>query len=349
MIRLEGTLYTTSPLHITDASQDRRIESGNSTMPVTGTQTLTVVSRDPDSGETHTRRVPVIPSNSIRGRIRRAGADVLMEALKAKGENLTLPAYHTVCAGTADGRPDKGSSVSLSALHQRREHPFIGLFGGGPEMVESRFLTDTAWALVPETVASIDVPAACEDAVVDPMGREKRLPLTQVIYFRRMDDILQFSDPKAAERIEDYETAAQEWLDNQRTRSNGDEERGDRVQGWNATEIVLAGMPFSFRIGTTTSSSEVQDGLLLAALERFVERFPNLGGWKVKGFGRYDLSSIRMSCDGEDAGLVFTRDGGQLRLNRDNPAVAERLDAWASYANSDALTAAEIQEWAKAA
>lgn len=348
MIQIEGTLYLTSPLHITDASQDRRIQSGDKTMPVTSTQTLTVVTRDMDTGETRTRRVPVIPSNSIRGRLRRAGADVMMEALKTQGEKLTLPAYHTACAGTADGRPDKGSSVSLQNLHARREHPFIGLFGGGPEMVESRLITDTAWALVPETIENIDVPAACEDAMVDPMGREKRLPLTQIIYFRRMDDILQFSDPNAQDRIQDYETTAQEWLDKQRARTP-DDERSDRVQAWNATEIVLAGMPFSFRVGTTPSSNDIQDGLLLSSLERFVTRFPTLGGWGSKGFGRYDLSSIRLSRDGEDAGLVFARAGGRIELNRGNPAVAELLDAWNTYAGSGDLTASVIQEWAKAA
>ncbi|WP_026300949.1 type IV CRISPR-associated protein Csf2, partial [Thioalkalivibrio sp. ALE23] len=296
MIEIEGTLFTTSPLHITDASQDRRIESGSQTMPMTSTQTLTVVGSADEGGKTPVRRVPVIPSNSLRGRIRRAGVDVLMDAIRDRGEPApNLPTYHTLCAGTADGRPAKGAAVNLDRRHHQMEHPFIGLFGGGPEMVESRFMTDTAWALVPETVENLDVPASCENDVVDPMGRENRLPLTQTIFFRRIDDVLSFSDPQASDRIENYREAAQEWLDSQRRdTSNGDGEenqhrdssngggeenqRGPRIQGWNAMEVVLAGLPFSFRVGTKTNSNPVQDGLLLASMERFVERYPQLGG-----------------------------------------------------------------------
>ena len=81
-----------------------------------------------------TRQVPVIAANNIMGRLRRHAAHHLLDAIKAKNERIKIGTYMGLQCGAVTGNPD-GRDVTFDEYKETRQHPYIGLFGGGPRMM----------------------------------------------------------------------------------------------------------------------------------------------------------------------------------------------------------------------
>ncbi len=118
MLKVTAILQTISPLHIASPESARvKVEKGiilrgagnvPGTAACTATQThnILLTKGQIEDGQHPSRSVPIIPSNSIRGRIRRAAAFVIKEHLLKRNEKLTLDAYHTLMSGSPNGYPD---------------------------------------------------------------------------------------------------------------------------------------------------------------------------------------------------------------------------------------------------
>jgi len=98
-------LRTLSPLHIT-APEDCRVTLdgkrvyGQQGFPCSLTQKLSIPLRAEDSkDERRSQSVPLIPANTIRGRLRRMSAKSILDQIEAKGEKLSLPAWQGLQSG----------------------------------------------------------------------------------------------------------------------------------------------------------------------------------------------------------------------------------------------------------
>lgn len=362
-IELSGIIRFTAPFHQTSprearVDQNGRLVNGDRGFPCARTEHWDQPTIDGDS-----LSVPVLTANSFRGRFRRVAATLVEDQLKAKGQRITQFTYNCLRSGAPFGSP--GSEIaSLEEQCMGRNHPFIGVFGGGPRMLRSRLVTNTVWPVLTELQAIGVIPNDIPDEYINQRRRafqcdeesdetESYYRLTQRIFMRRMDDLAQMVDPLAPDVVHQYKRSVDEWQAITRGGRNaeaGDEpqdaggEKGDKnyldpLNRFNAMEIVRAGTLFHFLIELDSNCTPAQVGLVLHAL-RALER-ERLGGWARLGFGRFRFEQVTMSTGdpGNPAFCPFADGGEQRVLNPDVGFVSEANEAY-----QDAMAHLEAQE-----
>lgn len=324
---IEGVLRTASPLHITDASAGKMRFKPNQGVfygdsggfPVTATRTGKVfVDRDREvdlesagingdsGGEKNVKSValtlPIVPSSTIRGMLRRGAAKVVEDHLVfEKGTKLSYEAYQGMRCGAISGRPEKVGPTT-EEIRAARQHVFYGIFGGGPRMLRGQLRAADAWPVVSELVNHSDLLPQTD--IISEMRLRGVRPseLTQVLQVVRKDDFYggggNASVERASEVVENFdarydaerEVAVQSAID--RTKkgdgdggkdSEGGDDKGYRgVTTLNFTQVVIPGVPFYFRV--TIEGTEAQVGLLLQAFERALTK--GIGGRDSHNYGR---------------------------------------------------------------
>ncbi|OFA16385.1 hypothetical protein A4U49_07715 [Acidithiobacillus ferrivorans] len=327
MTVLHAFIKTTSPLHIA-APGSMRFDPGTGKtsfggsdvgVPCTGVQRITLFT------EEGARRYPVIAANNLSGRLRRHAAKLVLEVFKAKGQQVSLSTYATLQCGAATGNPD-GEDMTYQEYRAYKNHPYLGLFGGGPKMMRRAFRMQNALPITADTVAISGAqahPAAAE--------HQQEKHLTEAWGFRRNDDLRDLVGIHQAEQtVRDFEAAFAH-----RQALIIEEAKKERVSGsaktstktYSAVEFVLPGVLFGFCV-EFSDASVAQQGLFLLALDSLAAT-ERLGGLVRNGFGAFSLEDVRIvETTGEQTGLF-----NNGRLHREHPAVAERLSAW----DADAL------------
>ncbi|MFG1187907.1 type IV CRISPR-associated protein Csf2 [Xanthobacter aminoxidans] len=380
---IHGVLTTLSPLHITEpgtnyvnfegfessylakgknlfpAMVTRRQYIGKNAFPVGGLVESGAAEPERTAGFT---RIPVIPANSIRGRLRRCAAREYYDALLEKGQSLSVKAYNVMQCGAATGNPD-GSSAPFDDILAGEAHAYFGLFGGGTRIRRSNLRVDEAWAVTPATHGFVPyVPVE----YVAGAGHS----LTRYSFKRRNDDLLSLADSAYQTRIlgEDHRHLIGEYQDSalrkkeatarkkgkaagadaqapseEVSEAEGEKEEKLRgLQSFTAVESVNPGVHFSLRFEVNGGPRHA--GLLLVALQRWV-REQRIGGLGQIGFGRFAVPElvIRRS-DGASSdvfGPALGADPGDRRL-ADSSLIQEVMDAWNEA--RDGADAAVIEE-----
>ena len=204
-------LRTLSLLHITAPGKfkvdinGRRIYGKQQGFPCSLTQKLSIPLRtDEARDDDWNRTVPLIPANTIRGRLRRMSAQAILSHLEANGEKLTLPAWQGLQSGAIYGHPDS-SVPSVEQMRADYESVYLGAWGGSSRMVPSVVYVGGALPVIDETINAGLVPGhAMEDAV---KGR-----LTQIFFFRRVDDTIMLADPRRGGQIQNFDQAYTDWV-----------------------------------------------------------------------------------------------------------------------------------------
>ena len=321
--------------------------------------------------------VPVIPANDLRGRLRRLAARTVFDVLLARGEKISLDAYHGMTCGAVTGSP--GGRLTFEEASQASCHPFLGLFGGGPRLVRSALQVSTGWPILASTIQAGVLPEELRADVPCPLDSEWLL--TQRLFFRRVDDAIGFTDGYAQTVIRDFGPEVTRWIESvsaakkaretagtkrakpktNRKRSTGDlalELGGDaelakdqavpppsrlQLQGFNALEYVIPGTRFylEFRLDETRIGN-AGVGLFLQALRQFIIE-QNLGGWTKNGFGRFEVAQLVFEQSGtEQRGQpLFEQSLERAEFNQQSSLVIDALDTWAEAAEN--LSAAEIE------
>ena len=350
-LRIEGLMTTASPLHISAPEKNLRYDPGTGRFlrgahggfPCTATRTQRARSlfAATETNPLGILRLPVIPAQGLRGRLRRlAAADVEDALIAHQGEKVPFAVYQAMHSGAVTGNPD-GGAPPLDVAKSRRDHFFAGLWGGGTQMVPGR-LSVTGGRMVCEPLLELGaIPERYRDEDLVPVGSVHQV--FEALPVVRKDDALQFSDPRAMEVIDSYDQAMLDALGDQAGRRarkaragaedapapDAPEEKETRgLQAFSYTETVVCGIPFYARFDLR-SGTPAQAGALLTALGRLLapgER--HLGGRSAVGFGEFafDFSAL---VDGQRVQGVFAADAeGGTALSSEHPSIAACLEAY---------------------
>jgi CRISPR type IV-associated protein Csf2 len=291
---------------------------------------------------------PIIPSNSIRGRLRRKAAMRILDALEATDQRVGLETIHVLTCGASSGRPN--GTLSLDDRDRQRNNAYFAAFGGGPKMMRSGFQVATGFPITSDTVASSVVPESMEEHAINAPAWS----LTTGLNFRRVDDVLDMQPTVRPEVIRDYPQAAQEWLsllqknkdELQKARAQKDsgatvtatdtqnsEDSGEvkkvGLKDFHMMEVVIPGISFYFDIRFLPGLPDAAAGLLVSALADVLAE--PIGGKSSGGFGRF----VPVVTVGGEPML-----DGDGEPNYENPVIAswlEQYDEWLSNVSAEEL------------
>lgn len=337
--RIHGIVKLTSPLHIASARK-KRIDPdtgfetfGQQGMPCTPMQTLSLpvmrsmkIVKEGDEGSSFKKQitVPVIPANNINGHLRRHGAALIFDALKARDQKVSIEVYSAMTCGAVTGSPD-AEMIKFDEYRESRENVFLGLFGGGPRMIRRNVRVHN---MVPVTQDTLDVglhDGASRHPDMDgaaSLGLTARIPenvnMITSWTFLRNDDLKSLADVEQQESIiEDYVQKIQEYqakILEEKAKGKG----GDRFSTFtfSAFEFVIPGImfPMTYELDVT----EAQLGLFLLALDRFAEK-DRIGGITRNGLGQFALQNMVLLdvATGEKREIFKA---GRLNRGEDSPA-----------------------------
>ena len=362
---IEGILKLTAPLHVatpgeryvtldtlyvTHKKPDEQTEytgiTATTVYPVAVTEEdklevgLPIPAKD-GTGETkkdyRSPEVPVFPANDLRGRLRRLAAELIFDKLQARGQKISLETYHGMICGAVTGQPTPGLDFDLAI--KSGVHPFLGLFGGGPRLVRSSLQISSAWAITSTTLKAGVVPNRYEsDRVTDDWR------LLKPLFFRRVDDALEFCSGTASLTVQNYSESIARWLKDEGSQSadGGTEMVRSKLQirRFSAIQYVVPGTRFHFDARIDTSRTGLASlGLLIHALARFATK-QCIGGWVRNGFGRFETGLSLVLPDGGRL-PVLVRQGDVYTPNAAD-LIADALDEWAAAENRIAVE--ELEE-----
>jgi CRISPR type IV-associated protein Csf2 len=114
--------------------------------------------------------------------------------------------------GAVTGQPTPGLDFDLAI--KSGVHPFLGLFGGGPRLVRSSLQISPVWAITSMTLKAGVVPNRYEsDCVTDDRH------LLKPLFFRRVDDALEFYSGTASLTVRNYSESVAKWLKDEGSQS----------------------------------------------------------------------------------------------------------------------------------
>lgn len=267
--------------------------------PLIQQRTLGVLSEDSD-GETLTRsRLPIVPANTMRNLLRRTMLKHTLEQTIRDRGKLSIDAFAAAYAGSATGNPD-GQPNTFDDIVTLRNHMFIGLFGGGPRMLEGKLRVENLYPI--HQNAQRIIGDGYEDSAVQGY-------LLDIIWTRRVDPITRLLDKNDIETIEGGIESVNGWVSklledsaaNVKKRkktddsaTDSDEKTGKNLRGlnaFNAHEVVIPGVPWLWRF-TVDQPTSAQVGLILQALSNLDKM--SVAGGHSKGYGNVVLEEATM-------------------------------------------------------
>lgn len=301
VIALDVTLQ--SPLHITDMIKGRfdakRAELSRNPNDKFGvecslTRTTSLAQfTEERRGALVAPIVPVIPSSTIAGKLRRSATDLIAHSLVKRSLTISPNAYNVMTTGMATTNLDS-SSKTPEVLQVARNDAFLSLFGGTSFALDSHCVIADGLPLLESTKGMLMSPVLTS---VQPFGAIEQM--TDVIAIIKKNDVL---DQRGAyierviglEQLINYSEAANADAASSKARkvaaAAGEEVESKKtsIRTFNAFEAVKAGVSFGIRVGVT-SFDPSQLGLMLLALQNFL-RDGQVGGKGAKGYGRFALS-----------------------------------------------------------
>jgi CRISPR type IV-associated protein Csf2 len=249
--------------------------------------------------------VPVIPANSLGGKLRSAAASLIEDALIARGLTLSAAAYNTQRKGASSATIERDKQTVTLAV-AGANHPFYGLFGGTAFGISANLVVHDGYPVTPDTVPLLISPPR----VIEPANGA----LTSAIPIVRKDALLAMEDTERLQAIvgldivNKYHAAElQRSLDKRANQANEGAEKGKKtsLRAIAATEAINPGTGFQLAFDVTTRN-DAQLGLLLLALHRVIND-GQIGGKRARGFGQFRVVASRMrSQDSFGEGVLFS-------------------------------------------
>lgn len=303
--------------------------------PYTRTRTMKMIAQSYD-GEKKLAYVPVVPANTMRNLLRRSMLKNILEPSLNGHVQLSVGAYAAAYAGSASGNPD-GKPSTFDETVATRNHTFLGLFGGGPRMLEGRIKVDTLYPL--HTNASAVVGDGFETELISG-------DITDSVWTRRVDPFTKMVDDNDLALLEGGAESVNEWInewfinvvDKKKTSKSKDSKSDDKkedekedekedktprgLNAFNAHEIVVPGVSWVWRI-TVEQPTDAQTGLILSALSQLNKL--RIAGGNSKDYGRFEINTIKL--DSKD---VWSNGSLIPAMDRYSDALAESLDSMTS-------------------
>lgn len=265
--------------------------------PLTRQRTLKVAAETPE-GAIKPVYVPVVPGNTMRNLLRRTMLEKLILPCFDDGQQVGIGAYAAMYSGNATGNPE-GAPSTFDEVVTMRSHPFIGLFGGGPRMLEGRLMVDSMFPIHMNSLR-----------VIGP-GHESRMisgNITDVVWTRRVDPILKMNETDGASVIKGGASAANQWITDllesnkaksakKKAKDEPDEASFDDVKvarglnAFNAHEVVVPGVQWVWRIAVD-QPTEAQVGMILSAISHI--QSARVAGGHAKDYGRVVIEEVEL-------------------------------------------------------
>lgn len=257
---------------------------------------LSVASADKESGGFTTKDVPVVPGNTMRNLLRRTMLEQIVLPQIKGNSMLSIQAYAGAFSGTASSKPE-GVPASMSETVTIRNHPFLGLFGGGPRMIQGRMKVDNLYPIHRDCLRIIG------DGYEEDMVSGK---ITDLVWLRRVDPITKITEEDAAEVIQGGVDTAVQWVvdmlaasdanktkrtakKEELTESADAEEIAKGLGTFNAHEVVIPGVDWVLQINID-NPTPAQQGMILHAIAKMPEL--SLAGGHAKGYGRFKIKDV---------------------------------------------------------
>lgn len=288
-MKIRGALTLTSPLQVVLPSGAARLSSTTGRVVYSdepGTFPLTQTSKLPLHVAGERVLVPVVPANTLRGGLRRAAADLILESFRARGLRITMSTWQGLRAGAVHGHPD-GADPSIEEAMAAANDPYLGLFGGSARMVPSRVRIDTGWPVVSQLVEAGIIPPGADGSVLTHLPEKGwASQLLGYQWCRRGDDALMVGN---ATRLNDVLSDPVAVVDAWRQLFGSSAEKGDTgiigLRALTAIEFIVPGVSVAFNAELSGATPE-QGGLFLLALRAYC-RAQKIGAATRHGFGRF--------------------------------------------------------------
>src|SRR3989344_1899300 len=283
--RISVDIKTTAPMNIMAMSKGTFIPDRNKvvrykvsggsecgltmTMPIPGVYS---VASDVPGAEAEVRSttvpLPIIPSSTITGGLRRAACALIEDSVVDRKLNMSVAAFNTLSSGSATATLTAATQVTT--IRAAAQHPFFGLFGGTSLALSSRMVVADAVPVIEETVGMSLLSSTQPTMILRPS--DMLIPV-QII---RKNDALGRDADRLVELIGEAEITKY-WVEQTAT----------------AIEAVMPNVNFvlSFEVN---AYSEAQFGLFLMALQRLLRK-GQFGGRAARGFGQYKLLSTSIA------------------------------------------------------
>lgn len=373
-IRIQGHLLATSFWHVTEEVRDNETKVMRAKI-IAGAHTDD--GRAPDTPPL-IAEVPLVPSNSIRGRLHRASLAILTEALISRGEFISREAYQMLSNGGLVGG-GAGNILSVGEILAARKHVHFGLWGGGPRLMPSSVVTCDLLPVCAETLASGRVPDSFKDFAPmiqvtigegDRQTTERQIaPAWRLLskrIFKRNDDMMTLNSQAltrlgvlgedAEQQIAEYQAeqvgkredrkSAKESTEGMDVRTLSDDMKASLkktdITNFLTMEVVSPGTVWPVDLRLNATSTPAQIALFARSVEHFAneQRIGSFGRW---GFGQF-RAHLTVTKEGEVIGTIrFNESTGNHELVFSDPSFDEALQA-----DLRAVTGAEINTWAKA-
>lgn len=310
MLHIVGTITTTTHVHQTSPNK-----SGN--------YSPTIKSYAFDRHHVQ-REVPFITANSVRGVLRRAAAERVMDAINSP---VSRAAFSVFTTGKAD-KKDIGRVPSTKTLVAGGKNIFAGLFGGGGYMLPSLYgmgplvpMVEWCQDWLHPSLRERMIPAHRLTYTSNDVTRD--VPLTTDLILTSRDDLL---NGKGANRVENYQVSVDAWIaevsagragkaankaEKEEAKKRGEKLTGESthgvgvdVSGYNLIEAMLPGTPLQFWMRLNQRATDAQVGLMLMAVQDWANANV-IGGASARGFGRFDAQLALYDDDREVAASVF--------------------------------------------
>jgi len=299
-------IATVSPMHITaieKGTYDVDNQRVNRYKAATGigcslTRTMAMAhhAQVSNTGSVYAPLVPVIPSSTVSGKLRRAATDLICESLINRSLTISPAAYNVMSSGMATTEL-KGSEKTAAVVTMARKDAFLSLFGGTSFALDSHCVICEGLPIIDMTEGLMMSPAIADKRPFSSLNE-----MTEVFAIIKKDDVM---DMRRAtlENAVGFESISQYVLDkaaesSQKKSKKGEEDAGAEggkktdLRTFNAFEAVKTGLNFGLRI-EVTSFEPSHLGLMLLAVQS-VLRDGQIGGKGAKGFGRFTLSASRL-------------------------------------------------------
>ncbi|EPO5509172.1 type IV CRISPR-associated protein Csf2 [Pseudomonas aeruginosa] len=336
-MKIEVILQNLTPFHSSvpgDSRVDLQGRWASEGFPCIRTRTMRFarIGTDNDEDAPTVGVVPIVPANTLRHTLRSRMLNQILDQIRGKA-TLSIGAYTALSAGSASGNPD-GVKATFAEIKTTAQHPFLGLWGGGPRMTEGKIKVDSAYAITQDYLPLL---GPYEELATNSKNR-----LLEVAFTRRVDPVL--GQPLDQELIVGGAAAITEYSNQQANirrnkklkggESAADEERQARgLNSFAAHEYVIPGVNWLWRI-SVRNPTDAQRGMILNALQEL--HGEQVGGMSRLEYGRFHIKSILV--DGSPAW------DGQT-LDSTNEHVASWLSSLAD--SLDEIEAGSIEAFAK--
>lgn len=340
-------IQTQSPLHITALESGRYVPetgrivrsevSGQASIPCSLTRTLSVrkaaATETTDGRTIDFARVPVIPANTLGGKLRTAACELVETAIILNGKKLSPRAFNTLRKGSASTEM-KRTEQTVHLAKYGANHPLIGIFGGTSYGIDANLVVHEGLPVTEDTLPLLPaIPLAAEPV--------KDFALTDALPIVRKDALIDLTNPEhvaalvGVEEINAYHEAEMgRSVAKKAKKDAGEAGKKESLRAIATVEAARAGLHFQLAF-TLRARNDQQAGLFLLALKRLIDA-GQIGGKAARGFGRFAVIASRVTVRDQDGnvvesplfGLRVEGDGYTWNLNDDLAGAVAAAETW---------------------